>query len=58
VRSGIRVTWIGTICRAKTATNRMSRPGNLIHANAYAASAASVSGMITDGMVTMKELMK
>ena len=56
--SGIRVTWIGTICSAKTATNRKSRPGNLIHANAYAASAASVIGMSTEGMVMTNELMK
>ena len=32
--SGISVTWMGTICRAKTATNRMSRPLKSIQANA------------------------
>ncbi len=32
--SGINATWIGTICNAKTATNRKSRPGKSIQANA------------------------
>ena len=32
--SGISVTWSGTICSAKIATNRKSRPGKSIQANA------------------------
>ena len=34
VCNGISVTWIGTICRANTATNRKSRPLKSIQANA------------------------
>ena len=43
---------------AKTATNSMSRPGNFIQANAYAARVARVIGMITDGIVMTMELTK
>ena len=50
--SGISATCSGTICRAKTATNSASRPGNGIHANAYAASEARNSGSSTAGMVS------
>ena len=45
------MTWIGTICIAKTATNSESRNGNFIHAKAYAAIVAMLIGMITAGMV-------
>ena len=56
--SGIRATCRGTICSAKTATNSASRPGNGIHANAYAASEARNSGRITAGIVMTMVLMK
>ena len=49
---------MGTICSAKTATKSVSRPGNSIHAKAYAASSASVIGMTTAGSVMTRELMK
>ena len=52
------VTWIGTICSAKTATNSESRNGNFIQAKAYAAIVARLIGMITAGMVMTMELTK
>ena len=58
VSSGIRVTCIGTICRAKTTRNRKLLPGKLIQANAYAASSARQIGMITEGIVITNELTK
>ena len=56
--SGISATCSGTICRAKTATKSASRPGNGIHAKAYAASEARNSGRSTAGMVMTMVLMK
>ncbi len=50
--------WIGTTCSAKIATNRIPRPLKSTHANAYAASSASVIGMITAGRVMTIELTK
>ena len=52
------MTWIGTIWSAKIATNRKLRPGNFIHANAYAAIVAMLIGISTAGIVMMNELMK
>ena len=56
--SGISATCSGTICSAKIATNRKSRPRKSIQANAYAASDARVIGMSTAGIVMTKELTK
>jgi hypothetical protein len=58
VSSGIIVTWIGTICSEKTTTNSRLRPLKSTQAKAYAASSASTTGMSTEGIVMMKELMK
>ncbi|CPU64383.1 Uncharacterised protein [Mycobacteroides abscessus] len=58
VSSGTSVTWMGTIWSAKTATNSRLRPLKFTHANAYAASDASVIGMITAGSVMTRELTK
>ena len=52
------MTWIGTICSAKTATKSDVAARNSIQANAYAASEASVIGMSTAGIVMTMELMK
>jgi hypothetical protein len=54
---GTRVIWIGTICRAKTATNSQSLPLKSIQEKAYAASAASTSGMRVAGSEIAIELM-
>src|SRR3982751_2680692 len=56
--SGSRVTWMGTICSAKMARNSTLRPGKLTQANAYAARAASDSGMSTEGMQITSEFTK
>ena len=47
---------MGTTWSANTATNNQSLPGNLIHANAYAASVARKIGSSTDGTVITSEL--
>ena len=51
VRIGRTVDCSGTTSSPTTITNRMFRPGNDIHANAYAAKDAMVSGMMVEGIV-------
>jgi hypothetical protein len=46
----------GTTINPTTIMNKTFRPGNCIHAKAYAANAATVMGITTAGMVTAKEL--
>ncbi len=58
VCSGMRATCNGTICSAKIATNRKSRPLKSIQANAYAASSARVIGMSTAGSTMTNEFRK
>src|SRR5258708_18337758 len=56
VVSGMNVSWRGTASSPTRARKIQSRPGNFIHANAYAAKAAIVTGMITAGVRVMKIL--
>ena len=58
VSSGMSVTWMGTICRAKTMTKRSRDAGNFSHAKAYAAMHAMLIGMTTAGIVMTSELTK
>ena len=49
---------VGTTINDTTITNNQSRPGNCIHANAYAAKAAIVIGIIVAGIVTINDDIK
>jgi len=50
------VDWRGTTSSPTTTTNSRSRPGNRIQAKAYAAKAATRTGMIVAG-IEMKRLL-
>src|SRR5260370_39045787 len=50
VVTGMNVSWRGTASSPTRARKIQSRPGNFIHANAYAAKDAIVTGMITAGV--------
>src|SRR5258708_15504592 len=56
VVTGMNVSWRGTASSPTRARKIQSRPGNFIHANAYAAKDAIVTGMITAGIESMKLL--
>src|SRR5258708_30731936 len=56
VVTGMNVSWRGTASSPTRARKIQSRPGNFIHANAYAAKDAIVTGMITAGVEIMKLL--
>ena len=53
----MRVVWSGTTSRPTTITNRTFRPGKFIQAKAYAAKAATKTGMIVAGIVMNRLLM-
>lgn len=53
--TGRNASCVGTTIKETTITNNQSRPGNDIHAKAYAAKAAIVIGMIVAGIVTIKD---
>ena len=52
---GKKASWVGTTINETTITNSQSRPGNDIQANAYAANAAMVIGIIVAGIVTIND---
>ena len=54
--TGTNVACRGTTRSPTTTTNRMFRPGNDIHENAYAAKDAIATGMMVDG-ITMNRLL-
>ena len=54
--SGISAICSGTICSAKMMKNSPSLPRNRTQASAYAAIAASASGMMVAGIVMASEL--
>src|SRR5258708_31915516 len=56
VVTGMKVSCRGTARSPTRARKIQSRPGNFIQANAYAAKAAMVTGMITAGVEIMKLL--
>ena len=51
VAAGMIATWIGTTISATTITKTTLRPGNSIHARAYAPNAPSTTTRIVDGTV-------
>src|SRR4029078_10423678 len=55
--TGIRVVWRGITSRPTTATKITFRKGKLIQAKAYAANAATKSGMIVEGIVMNRLVM-
>ena len=52
---GWNATWIGTTITATMRMNRISRPGNRMKANAYAAKAANMIGSTVAGTATITE---
>ena len=54
--SGINDIWRGIIIEPTTKRKRISFPLNSIKANAYAAKAAIVIGIMVEGIVTANEL--
>ena len=56
-RIGMSVVWSGTTSRPTTITNSTFRPGKVIQAKAYAANAATRTGMIVAGIVMNRLLM-